>query len=865
VDPDNRPITITASLPPFATLNQPTLASGEVVTSLTLAPTAAQVGDYTAAVTATAGGVPTVKVFSITVNAAGSDLAPVVTASPLQEVSVGSTLTFNVTASDADGDAITSLNAAPLPFGALFTKNASNTSATFTWAPEASDAGEYDVTFTAENALSGAAVTHIRVAGPPTLQITPIDDVTVEGGQSASVPVHASFMAGALITLTAALPSFATLNPPGSGTGSVNTTITVAPPTGSAGTYHASVTAISNGSSVTEEFDIIVTGSSQPENHAPVLTAPVTETVAAGSPLSFDVSATDADGDHVDLFGSALPPGSSFVDHTNNTGTFTWNTGAGQAGTYTASFSGTDGRGGSGSASTEIIVTGSAPENHAPTVNAPLNASVNEGTNLSFTVVATDEDGDHVTLTANSLPSGATFNDQGDNTGIFDWTQSSTQSGAYTVAFLGNDGHGGTGTASTEITVNDVAAENHPPTVNAPLTAQVDEGVALSFTVTATDPDGDHVTLTANSVPAGASFNDLGDNSGTFSWTPGSTQSGTYQVQFVGDDGRGGTGTAVTTITVDDVGGGGGGPTEVAGKVCHVGGFNPHSTALDFRLRPAEGSFNLSQVDLGSIRLRYRGHTLAAMSGAEIEVDCQNGHNGRGNGTGNPNAGDNEGCGISCLGNEVVASGNGCDTLGIRLSFSTSALLQLFGGLPLPCSLAESQVLATLTNGNTVVARFRGDGHGDDVTDNNQGNDNNQGGNDQVTGNDQGKSNDPATGNDGQSNGNGNGQGQGNGSDNRNAAHSARGVLDAKVWPNPLNPSALVSFTTTRDGQVRVSVYNARGHLLKVLLDGYRAVGQQLVPWDGSDDRNQKVASGVYYLRIQAPYGRAIQRVTVLK
>ena len=52
---------------------------------------------------------------------------------------------------------------------------------------------------------------------------------------------------------------------------------------------------------------------------------------------------------------------------------------------------------------------------------------------------------------------------------------------------------------------------------------------------------------------------------------------------------------------------------------------------------------------------------------------------------------------------------------------------------------------------------------------------------------------------------------------------------------------------------------------MKVLLDGYRAVGQQLLPWDGSDDRNQKVASGVYYIRIQAPEGRAIQRVTVLK
>src|SRR5206468_3461591 len=128
-----------------------------------------------------------------------------------------------------------------------------------------------------------------------------------------------------------------------------------------------------------------------------------------------------------------------------------------QAGTYTASFSGTDGHpGGSGSASTVITVTGGTPENHPPTLSAPLTQQVDEGVNLSFTVTATDQDGDHVALSANSVPSGATFSDQGDNTGVFSWTPGSTQSGVYDVGFSGNDGHGGTGTASTAITVNDV-------------------------------------------------------------------------------------------------------------------------------------------------------------------------------------------------------------------------------------------------------------------------------------------------------------------------------------------------------------------------------------------------------------------------
>ena len=107
VDTENRPVTVTAALPPFATLNAPTLGTGTVVTSVSLAPSDAQVGDYSAAVTATAGGVSSVRVFEITVNSAGSDQAPLVTAPPLKEVTAGVAVGFAVTASDPDGNAIT--------------------------------------------------------------------------------------------------------------------------------------------------------------------------------------------------------------------------------------------------------------------------------------------------------------------------------------------------------------------------------------------------------------------------------------------------------------------------------------------------------------------------------------------------------------------------------------------------------------------------------------------------------------------------------------------------------------------------------------------------------------------------------------
>jgi hypothetical protein len=833
VDVGGRLITLTSSLPPFATLNSPTSGTGTVVTTMTLTPSSANVGTYTAAVTATAGGAPSIKTFQITVNAEGSDRAPVVSAPALQEVTEGLTLGFTVSASDPDGDAITSLDVSGLPFGAAFTPNVSNTSGMFSWATGAGDAGEYDLVFTASNSLSGGAATHIHVASAPTLALHPIADVTMAEGASVSVPVSASGVPGALVTLTASLPSFGALNPPGSGTGAVSTTITLTPPAGSAGTHHASVTATSLGVFVTQTFDVIVTGGTGGGNHPPVLSAPATQTVAVGSTLNFDVTATDADGDHVTLTGSALPPGSAFNDNGDNTGTFLWSPVSGQAGTYTASFSGNDGRGGSGSASTEITVTGGVVENHAPTLSAPTAQSVTEGATLTFEVTGSDQDGDHVALFGSGLPPGSTFNDNGDDTGTFLWTPGSGQIGTHTASFSGTDGRGGSGSASTEITVTG-APENHAPTLSAPTAVSVDEGQNLTFAVTATDQDGDHVALSANSPPSGSTFVDHGDNTGAFSWTPGSTQSGVYTVTFAGNDGHGGTASATTTITVNDVGGG---TAEVPGKACLIGSFQSRNGATCFRLRPVNGSFDLRDVVLSSITFVFNGASVAALNdGTRIELQCHGKGGGDDQGaihlSGDNHGGDDDGEGHDCGGlvcgehggnDEHPGNGGGkCDTLGIRACFSTQALLDVLAGAKMPCDLVHAEIRATLTNGGTVVATFgdhKQDGDDDKDKDKDKG-----------------------------------GHGE----------KDAR-LLNPKARPNPLNPMTELSFTMSREGRVRVTVYDMQGRLVNTLLDEVRGVGVQKVAWDGSNAQNGKVASGVYFFQIQAPEGRVVQRVAVVK
>ena len=64
---------------------------------------------------------------------------------------------------------------------------------------------------------------------------------------------------------------------------------------------------------------------------------------------------------------------------------------------------------------------------------------------------------------------------------------------------------------------------------------------------------------------------------------------------------------------------------------------------------------------------------------------------------------------------------------------------------------------------------------------------------------------------------------------------------------------------------MRVSPFDARGRLVKQLLNENRPAGENVVAWDGSNGSGGRVASGVFYFRVEALGGREIVRVTVHK
>lgn len=87
------------------------------------------------------------------------------------------------------------------------------------------------------------------------------------------------------------------------------------------------------------------------------------------------------------------------------------------------------------------------------------------------------------------------------------------------------------------------------PPVWTPLEDQsVDENRTLTFTVSASDPEGKALTYSIGPLPAGASFD---PETQEFTWTPDYTQAGEYPIVFYASDGR--PVSTEMTITVNDV------------------------------------------------------------------------------------------------------------------------------------------------------------------------------------------------------------------------------------------------------------------------------------------------------------------------
>ncbi|MCP4293303.1 MAG: T9SS type A sorting domain-containing protein [bacterium] len=83
--------------------------------------------------------------------------------------------------------------------------------------------------------------------------------------------------------------------------------------------------------------------------------------------------------------------------------------------------------------------------------------------------------------------------------------------------------------------------------------------------------------------------------------------------------------------------------------------------------------------------------------------------------------------------------------------------------------------------------------------------------------------------------------------------------------PNPFNPQTTIRYELAESGPVRLEIFDASGHLVRVLVDERQAAGHRSVVWNGRDSGNRQLSSGVYLYRMQAGGKAQIRRMTLVK
>jgi hypothetical protein len=122
--------------------------------------------------------------------------------------------------------------------------------------------------------------------------------------------------------------------------------------------------------------------------------------------------------------------------------------------------------------------------------------------------------------------------DNGDGTASFSWTPDFGQANNYQVLFIVTDDGVPAASDNEEITIT-VGDVNRPPVLDPIGNRQANEGETLSFTISATGPDGDNLSFAGNGLPEGATLTDQGDGTALFNWTPDFAQAGNHSVEFV--------------------------------------------------------------------------------------------------------------------------------------------------------------------------------------------------------------------------------------------------------------------------------------------------------------------------------------------
>jgi len=273
-------------------------------------------------------------------------------------------------------------------------------------------------------------------------------------------------------------------------------------------------------------------------NQAPVFDDILPQTILEGDSLEIAVSAADPEGDSIDLLINTDLENVTFVDYGDGTGLFTLASDYFQSGVDTVTFVAIDNGDPPATRNKHVQIT-ILDVNQPPEIDSIGPQAVLLGDSIVLHITATDStdpDGGPLFFSALYKPSNATFIDSGTNAALFVWKPTADQIGEDTLRVICFDDEDPALSDIDTIAIT-VVETNQPPILDPIGPQMITEGEILELLITASDPDGPDLFLTATPLPENAEFVDSGGGVGVFTFAPSYTQSGLVSIKFKASDG----------------------------------------------------------------------------------------------------------------------------------------------------------------------------------------------------------------------------------------------------------------------------------------------------------------------------------------
>ncbi len=452
------------------TYSLPTSPNGMTINNdgrLHFSPTAAQLGAHQVTVRVVDGqGGSAETTFTLSVVGQETNSTPEITSTPPSAATLGRTLRYTPTFSDADGDPVVwSLLSGPVGMAI------DPETGIIRWRPTQSQLGPQTVVLQVTDPMLASTPQNftITVRGsntPPAILSSPITEAAVS--QSYEYRVRAQDAEGDVLTY--ALP----IAPSGMVIDSNTGIITWNPGVAQVGSFSVQVSASDGqGGVATQDFNIVVSGTAL--NRPPIITSPPILKASINRVYSYQIVASDPEGDAL-VYALLSGPVGMTIDPA--TGLVNWTPTTAQLGSHLVTVGARDASGIFGQQAYRISVI----DNQAPTITSSPVTHGTPGTLYRYDVGATDLDGDTLAYALTQFQPGMTI----DQSGRISWNVPLAQ-GTVPIGISVTDGRGGIAVQNFNLTI---AGDTQAPQVTASINPNpATIGSDILIRVTASDND----------------------------------------------------------------------------------------------------------------------------------------------------------------------------------------------------------------------------------------------------------------------------------------------------------------------------------------------------------------------------------------